>query len=179
MGVALAACSIVSEGCVLSRREVMLSVTTDIADCTIFDRVEVRVSRGTEPSSTFDQTFMRADCPVVGVSPPSTVPLAAPSTSAPTGGEFRLGIVDDRRTDDRVRIEVSARTATGVVFTTAAETDFVDGKVYAVPVQLALSCYQASALACPSAFVCRPRPDTGVAACGSVYRLPGTLGTFP
>ncbi len=163
----------------LSRREVMLSITTDIVDCTIFDRVEVRISRGTEAGATYDQTFLRADCPVVGLSPPPAVPLAAPSATAPTGGEFKLGIVDDRRTDDRVRIELTARTAGSVVFTTSAETDFVDGKVYAVPVQLSLACFMSSALACQTGFVCRPRPDTGAAACGSVYREPGTLGTFP
>ena len=89
---------------------------------------------------------------------------------------LRLAIVDVAVSAGR--IEVTARTSEGLVFATAAETSFVDGKVYAVPVALSLACAGAS-LACPAEYVCRPRPNTGEAACGSIYREPGTLGTFP
>ncbi len=171
LGFGLALSTLAPGGCVLSRREVMLVLTTD-ADCTIFDRVQIRISRGAETVPTFDQTFLRSDCNAVGISPPPAVPLSEMT-------EFRLGIVDSRRTDDHVRIEVTARTSEGQVFTTAAETSFVDGKVYAVPIPLSLVCANAGSLACPAQYVCRPRPGSGEAACGSVYRDPGTLGTFP
>lgn len=170
LGFGLAVLALAPGGCVLARREVMLVLSTD-ADCTIFDRVQIRVSRGAETVPTFDQTFLRSDCNAVGISPPPAVPLSEST-------EFRLGIVDSRRTDDHVRVEVTARTAEGLVFTTAAETEFVDDKVYAVPVRLALAC-ASSGLACPAEYVCRPRPNSDEAACGSVYRAPGTLGTFP
>lgn len=170
LGFGLAMSALAPGGCVLSRREVMLVLSTD-ASCTIFDRVQIRISRGTEDVPTFDQTFLRSDCNAVGISPPPPVPLSEST-------EFRLGIVDSRRADARVRVEVTARTAEGSVFTTAAETEFVDDKVYAMPVRLALAC-AGSALACPSGYVCRPRPGRDEAACGSVYRAPGTLGVFP
>ena len=57
-----------------------------------------------------------------------------------------------------------------------AETDFVDDKVYAVPVDLSLQCQNYEP--CASGFVCRVPPGTSQAACGSIYRTPGTLGTF-
>ena len=171
LGFGLVMSALASGGCMLSRREVMLVLSTD-ADCTIFDRVQIRISRGTETVPTFDQTVLRSDCNAVGISPPPAVPLSELT-------EFRLGIVDSRRTNDRVRVEVTARTSEGQVFTTAAETEFVDGKVYAMPVRLALACVNAAALACPAEYVCRPRPGTEEAVCGSVYRAPGTLGTFP
>lgn len=170
LGFGLALLTLAPGGCVLSRREVMLVLSTD-ASCTIFDRVQIRISRGAETVPTFDQTFLRSDCNAVGIAPPPPIPLSEMT-------EFRLGIVDSRRTDDHVRIEVTARTSEGLVFSTAAETSFVDGKVYAVPVALSLACAGAS-LACPAEYVCRPRPGTGEAACGSIYREPGTLGTFP
>jgi hypothetical protein len=170
LGLGLALFALAPGGCVLSRREVMLVISTDV-DCTIFDRVQVRISRGAETIPTFDQTFLRSDCNAVGISPPPSVPLSELT-------EFRLGIVDSRRTDDHVRVEVTARTSEGQVFSTAAETEFVDGKVYALPMRLALACVN-SAMACPAEYVCRERPGTTEAACGSVYRAPGTLGTFP
>lgn len=179
LGFGLAMCSFASGGCVLSRREVMLVLSTD-APCSTFDRVQIRVTRGTDPIPTFDQVFLRADCPAVGISPPPTIPLRLTMPSEPaTLGEFRLGIVDSRRSDDHVRIELTARTSEGQAFQTAAETSFVDGTTYAVPVRLALVCAQAVSMPCPSEYVCRPHPDTGVAACGSIFRAPGSLGTFP
>ena len=170
LGLGLAGFALTPGGCVLSRREVMLVLSTDV-ECTIFDRVQIKISRGAETIPTFDQTFLRSDCNAVGIAPPPPVPLSELT-------EFRLGIVDGRRTDDHVRIEVTARTSEGQVFTTAAETEFVDGKIYAVPIRLALVCVN-SPIACPSEYVCRPRPGTDEASCGSVFRAPGTLGTFP
>lgn len=149
----------------------MLSLTTD-ADCTIFDRFEVRVARGTG-DAVFQQTWMRADCPVTGITPPPVAPLRR------EGAAFDLAIVDSQRIDARVRVEVTARNVDGMVFRTAAETDFVDGVVYRVPVELAASCAAASAsLGCPSGFVCRIDRATAMPACGSIYRAPNTLGTF-
>ncbi|MDB4932118.1 MAG: hypothetical protein JWM10_4602 [Myxococcaceae bacterium] len=170
LGLGLAVSALAPGGCVRSRREVMLVLSTD-ASCTIFDRVQIRVSRGAETIPTFDQTFLRSDCNAVGISPPPAVPLSEMT-------EFRLGIVDSRRSDDRVRVDVTARTAEGLVFTTSASTTFVDGSVYAMPVRLALSC-ASNALACPADFTCRPRQGSDEAACGSVFREPGTFGTFP
>ncbi len=162
----------------LSRRQVMLQVSTDVP-CTFFDRVQVTISRGSSGAPTFQRTFLRADCPAVGVDPPPVVPLRQRLAGEPeTAGRWDLGLVDGARSDERVRVEVQARTSMGVVFTNTAETDFTDDLLYAVPIQLAQVCLAASALSCPSGFVCRPRPDTGEAACGSVYRAPGTLGTF-
>lgn len=171
LGFGLAVSALAPGGCVLARREVMLVLSTD-ADCNVFDRVQIRISRGAEPAPTFDQTFLRSDCNAVGISPPPPVPLSQTS-------EFRLGIVDSRRSDSHVRIEVTARTAEGQVFSTAAETEFVDDKVYAVPIRLAVACANNPTLACPAEYVCRPRPGTDEAACGSVFRAPGSLGTFP
>jgi hypothetical protein len=168
LGLGLAVSALAPGGCVLARREVMLVLSTD-ASCTIFDRVNIRVTRGAETIPTFDQTFLRSDCNAVGISPPPAVPLSEMT-------EFRLGIVDGRRSDDRVRVDVTARTAESLVFTTSASTEFVDGRVYAVPVRLALAC--AGAPACPADFTCRPRQGSDEAACGSVYREPGTFGTF-
>jgi len=148
----------------------MLSLSTD-ADCTVFDRFEVRVSRGGD--AVFQQTWMRADCPVMGISPPPPAPLRR------DGPAFDLAIVDSQRIDARVRVDVAARTVNGLVFTTAAETDFVDGVVYRVPLELAQACAaSAMTLACPSGFVCRIDRSTGMPACGSVYRAPNTVGTF-
>jgi hypothetical protein len=178
LGLGLAVSVASSGGCVLSRRQVMLVVTTD-TDCNIFDRVQIRITRGTDPIPTFDQTFLRADCPAVGIAPPPVVPLRLTMPGEnPALGEFRLGIVDSRRSDDHVRIELTARTSESQVFTTAAETSFVDGTTYAVPVRLALVCAQAVSMPCPSEFTCRPHPESGLAACGSVFRAPGSLGTF-
>lgn len=168
----------VSGGCVLSRREVMLQVTTDVP-CTFFDRVEVTISRGGSAAPTFQKTFLRADCPVVGVDPPPVVPLRVRMPSEPvSAGRWDLGIVDGARTEDRVRIELQARNVTGVVFTSTAETDFTDDLLYAVPMKLSQVCLGAVTMPCPSGFVCRPRPEDGRAVCGSIYRAPGTLGTF-
>lgn len=178
LGLGLAASVASSGGCVLSRRQVMLVISTD-ADCNTFDRVQIRITRGTDPIPTFDQTFLRADCPAVGISPPPSVPLRLPMPGEPMAvGEFRLGVVDSRRSEDHVRVELTARTSEGQVFTTAAETSFVDGTTYAVPMRLAEVCAQAVALACPAEFTCRPHPETGLAACGSIFRAPGSLGTF-
>jgi hypothetical protein len=169
LGLGLAGSALAPGGCVLARREVMLVLSTD-ASCSIFDRVQIRISRGAETIPTFDQTFLRSDCNAVGIAPPPAVPLSELT-------EFRLGIVDGRRSDARVRVDITARTAESFVFTTAASTEFVDGSVYAVPVRLALAC--ATPLSCPSEFTCRPRQGSDEAACGSVYRAPGTFGTFP
>ncbi len=149
----------------------MLSLSTD-ADCTVFDRFEVRVSRGTG-DAVFQQTWMRADCPVSGITPPPVAPLRR------EGPAFDLAIVDSQRIDARVRVDVTARTVNGLVFQTAAETDFVDGVVYRVPLELAQSCVAASmTLGCPSGYVCRIDRATGNPACGSIYRAPNSVGTF-
>jgi hypothetical protein len=71
-----------------------------------------------------------------------------------------------------VRIEL---TASGqMTLETTVETDFVDDKVYAVPVQLAAQCIGFAG--CPSGYTCRTVADNPAAVCGSVYRTPGTLG---
>jgi len=156
----------------------MLVVTTD-TDCNIFDRVQIRITRGTDAIPTFDQTFLRADCPAVGIAPPQSVPLRLTMAGEnPALGEFRLGIVDSRRSDDHVRVELTARNSEGQVFSTAAETSFVDGTTYAVPVRLSLVCAQATSMPCPAEFTCRPHPESGLATCGSIFRAPGSLGTF-
>ncbi len=152
----------------------MLIVSTDVP-CAVFDRVQVRITRGSDALPTFDQVFLRADCPATGVSPPPVIPL---SQGPGAEHEWRLGIIDGRRTDDRVRVDLIARDMSGQVFSTAAETEFVDDKVYALPVSLAQVCADARTLACPSGQVCRARPDNGALSCGSVYRAPGTFGSF-
>lgn len=161
-------------GCTLARREVMLVLTTDV-DCTVLDRFEVSLRRGSAQSDiVWSRKYLRNDCPAVGESLPRA-PLARGNGVDP-GVAYRLGVVDARRTDERVHIEVVGFRADGTrVMATAAETDFVDGQVYAVPVELTSVCL--SALVCPANYVCRRDPSGG-AGCGSVYRSPGTLGTF-
>lgn len=159
-------------GCTLSRREVMLVLTTDV-DCAVLDRFEVRLLRGTSADVVWSRTYLRNDCPAVGASIPRA-PLARGNGVDP-GVPYRLGIVDSRRTDERVRIEVSGRRPDALVLQTVAETDFVDGQVYAVPMELSAVCL--SPITCPANFACR-RDPSGAAGCGSVFRTPGTLGTF-
>lgn len=159
-------------GCVLPRREVMLVLTTDL-ECAVFDRFEVRLLRSGSPDVTWTRTYLRNDCPAVGESLPRA-PLSRGNGTEP-GVAYRLGIVDSRRTDERVRIEVVARRPDAQVMLAAAETDFVDGQVYAVPVELSSVCL--NPLVCPANFICR-RDPSGEAGCGSIYRTPGTLGTF-
>ncbi len=167
LGVALLA--LAPAGCVRSRREVMLILTTNIG-CPTIDRVTVRLSRGAGSTDyTWQQTFALSgpSCSTTSNWGLSTIPL-------PMVPEYKLGIVDSRRTDDRVRIEVEALGQVGV--RTVAETDFVDDKVYAVPMELSYQCQGAEV--CPSGFTCRVVPGTAQAGCGSIYRRPGTLGTF-
>lgn len=158
-------------GCVLSRRQVMLEITTD-ADCMAFDTFQIRVGRG-ENNVSFERTFSRADCQATGITPPPPSPLRATME-----GRFRIAIIDSQRTEDRLTVEVLARRNDSVQFIARASTDFVDDKVYLLPMQLARVCALNTMLACPSEFACRPNPMTGEAACGSVYRPPGTLGSF-
>lgn len=159
-------------GCTLARRQVMLVLTTDL-ECSVADRFEVRLLRGTSGNVVWTRTYLRNDCPAVGASIPRA-PLARGNGVDP-GVPYRLGIVDSRRTDERVRIEVVGRRNDAQVLETVAETDFVDGQVYAVPMELSSVCL--SPITCPMNFACR-RDPSGVGACGSVYRTPGTLGTF-
>jgi hypothetical protein len=160
-------------GCTLARRQVMLVLTTDM-ECTVFDRFEVRLLRGSNPDVLWTRTYLRNDCPAIGESIPRA-PLARGNSSGDPEVPYRLGVVDARRTDERIRIEVVARRTDAQVTTTSVETDFVDGQIYAVPLSLAGVCL--APLTCPAGFVCR-RDAAGSAACGSVYRTPGTLGTF-
>ncbi len=156
-------------GCVRSRREVMLILTTNIA-CPTIDRVTVRLSRGAGSTAyTWQRTFALGgeSCSTTSNAGLTTIPLS-------TASEFKLGIVDERRTEDRLRIEVEALGMAGV--RSVAETDFVDDKVYAVPMELAYQCQGPEM--CPSGYVCRVVPGTAQGGCGSVYRRPGTLGTF-
>lgn len=156
-------------GCVRSRREVMLILTTNIG-CPTIDRVTVRLSRGAGSTDyTWQQTFALSgpDCS-------TTSNAGLPAIPLPMVAEYKLGIVDGRRTDERVRIEVEALGQVGV--RTIAETDFVDDKVYAVPMEISYQCQGPEA--CPSGYTCRVVPGTAQASCGSVYRRPGTLGTF-
>lgn len=165
-------------GCVLSRRQVMLVLNTDL-ECTVFDRFEVRLLRGTDPTVVWRRTYMRKDCPATGLSIPSSELARGDAAMGIAGSAYRLGIVDERRTDARLRIEVSVfRQDTAVpVLDTVAETDFVDGTIYSVPMDVTSFCL--SPPMCPPSFVCRALPpDRNSAGCGSVYRQPGTLGTF-
>ncbi len=171
-GAALFAALVASASCTLPRRQVMLVLSTDM-ECAVFDRFEVKIFRGPTDSAVWSRVFLRNDCPAVGASIPRA-PLARSNGSDP-GVPYRLGIVDERRTDARVRIEVVARRPDAQVMEAKAETDFVDGQVYAVPMELAQACL--TPLPCPATFACR-RDSAGNAACGSVYRTPGTLGTF-
>lgn len=156
-------------GCVRSRREVMLIVTTNIA-CPAIDRITVRLSRGAGSTAyTWQRTFA-----LTGEGCSTTSNVGMPVIPLSTMADYRLGIVDSLRTDERVRIEVEGLGLTGV--RSVAETDFVDDKVYAVPVDLSSQCQTFDA--CASGFVCRVPPGTAQAACGSIYRTPGTLGTF-
>jgi hypothetical protein len=171
-GAAVLAALIASASCTLPRRQVMLVLSTDM-ECAVFDRFEVKLFRGPGDTVVWTRTFLRNDCPAVGASIPRA-PLARSNGSDP-GVPYRLGIVDSRRTDERMRIEVVARRPDAQVMETKAETDFVDGQVYAVPMELAQACL--TPIQCPATFACR-RDSAGNAACGSVYRTPGTLGTF-
>lgn len=156
-------------GCVRSRREVMLIVTTNIG-CPSIDRVTVRLARGAGSTSyTWQRTFALA-----GDACGTTMNAGLPQIPLSNASEYRLGIVDERRTDERLRIEVEALGQIGV--RAVAETDFVDDKVYAVPMDLSYQCQGPDM--CASGFSCRVVPGTAQAGCGSIYRRPGTLGTF-
>lgn len=170
LAAALALLAVAPAGCTTARREVMLSVTTNIA-CPTIDRVNVRISRGVGATGvyTFNRTFALSgdNCSTAANTGYTTIPLGIMR-------EFRLGVVDARRTSERVRIEVEATGMLGVL--SVAETDFVDGKVYLLPMELATQCIGHPA--CPSGFTCRIVPGTDRAGCGSIYRRPGELGTF-
>ena len=153
-------------GCTLARRQIMLVVTTNVP-CPTIDRVALRIFRAGETTPTVDKTFALSGdgCSTSGNTGIPTIPLGVST-------EYRLGIVDGRRNSDRVRIEL---TASGqMTLETTVETDFVDDKVYAVPVQLAAQCIGFAG--CPSGYTCRTVSDNTGAVCGSVYRTPGTLG---
>lgn len=159
-------------GCVLPRRQIMLVLNTDM-ECAVFDRFEVRVLRGTSDDIVWTRRYRRSDCPATGESIPAA-PLTRGNGVDPAV-PYRLGIVDGRRTEERVRVVVEARRADALVMSAIAETEFVDGQVYAVPMELSQVCL--GARLCPANFACR-RDTAGNAACGSIYRAPGTLGTF-
>lgn len=159
-------------GCVLPRRQVMLTLTTNV-DCSVFDRVQIRVSRGAggNGAETFDQTWLRNDCPPSGLTALQVAPFAR---SMP----FQIAVVDAQRIDERVHFRVNARTLDSIALSTEAETDFVDGTVYRLTVSLNDVCFSASPMRCPEGYTCRPSLETGDAACGSIYRAPNTLGSF-
>jgi hypothetical protein len=146
----------------------MLVVSTNIP-CPTIDRVAIRVYRGGEMAPTFNQTFALTgkNCSTTGNAGLRTIPLGV-------GMEYRLGIVDGRRSSDRVKIELAGSGQMSIE--TVVETEFVDDKVYAVPVQLAAQCIGFNG--CASGFTCRVLGTTADAApvCMSVYRVPGTLG---
>lgn len=148
----------------------MLIVTTNIS-CPTIDRVNVRISRGAETAPTFDRVFaLTGDgCSTAMNLGLPTIPLGVRMGAAQ---EYRLGIVDGRRTSDRVRVELVALGQT--MLTTVVETDFVDDKVYAVPIQLATQCQGFTG--CPSGYTCRTVSDNSGPVCGSIYRTPGTVG---
>ena len=60
--------------------------------------------------------------------------------------------------------------------TALAETDFVDGKVYGLPVALSNLCFAAQ---CNAGGTCRPDLGSGGFVCATVYRAPGTSGLAP
>lgn len=162
--------AVLPEGCAPSLREVMLIVTTDIpcpetpVDAGGFDRVEVVLSRAGSEAVTYAQTFMREECLPAGSNEPARAQLGP-------GREMRLGLIDSQRSDARVRIEVRGRNTAASVVTSISETDFVDGKVYGLRVFLSANCI--SPPACGSDASCYVNPD-GQAACGRLYRAPGT-----
>ncbi len=153
----------------------MLEITTD-ADCSSFDSFQVRIGRGSGANVVFERLYSRGDCQASGISPPPVSPLRVRTETV--DGRFRIAIIDGQRSEERLRVDVVARRNDSVQFIARVETDFVDDKVYLLPVQLARVCSENRNLACPSEFACRPDPRTGDAACGSVYRRPGSLGDF-
>ncbi len=165
---ALALLALAPSGCTRPQREVMLIVSTNIP-CPSINRVELVVTRGASSTPTFQRTFALTgdDCSGPMTLGLGTVPLGV-------GSDWRLGIVDSRGSTDRVRIRLNALGTLSV--STEVETVFVDGKVYAVPVQIAAECVNFTA--CASGFTCRTVGDRPGPVCGSVYRNPGTLGTF-
>jgi len=165
---AVAAVALSPAGCTLARRQVMLTVTTNIP-CPTIDRVSIRIYRGGETAPTFNETFALSgeECSTSGNTGLRQIPLGV-------GREYRLGVVDGRRSADRVKIEVVG--SGQMTVETVVETEFVDDKIYALPVQLAAQCVGFNG--CASGFTCRVLATSADASpvCMSVYRVPGTLG---
>jgi hypothetical protein len=156
----------VAPGCAPPLREVMLIVTTDL-DCESMSRVEVRLSRGASEATVYQGTFQRTECLNAGVTVASGISLGR-------GQEFRLGIVDGRRTDERLRIELVGQGNNGVATTARAETRFVDGKVYGLRMNLSQFCRTGAAgTVCPGGQVCHAETTSLAPSCVNIFREPG------
>lgn len=144
----------------------MLIVTTDL-DCDSMSRVDVRLSRGTSDATVYQGTFQRVECLGPGASAPSRITLGR-------GQEFRLGIVDGRRSDERLRIELVGQGNNGVATTARAETRFVDGKVYGLRMNLSQFCRTGAAgTVCPEGQVCHAETTSLGPLCVNIFREPG------
>lgn len=152
-------------GCTSSLREVMLVVETD-TPCTVANQIEIRVARGRPELVTYSQRFAREECPQ------SAGPTALPTVRLGMNQSFRLGIVDGRRNDDRLFVEVHGLGPAGIAVRSSAATDFQDDRVPALPVFLSLVCVNASP--CPAGQVCEADAENN-AACVDVYVPPDRL----
>lgn len=146
----------------------MLIVSTDV-DCTVIDRVELKVSRGSPDNVTYSQVFVRTECLPAG--DPSL-----PHAVLANGAELRLGVQDSNNSAARLHVEVRGMLGPDVRLTTIAETDFVDAKVYGLPLALSQVCL---AVTCTATSTCRVDPSSGGTVCATLYRAPGTTGLTP
>ena len=158
----------VGDGCAKPLREVMLIVSTDI-DCTVIDRVELLLARGTPDNRTFSQIYVRTECNVPTDTNLPRVPLS-------NGATLQLGVQDSRDSTDTLYVQVNGRLGTNLVLSTSSATSFVDGQVYGLPIALSSACVP---VACPPGSTCRVQPDTGAPLCAQVFRSPGSPGLTP
>ena len=140
-------------------------VHTD-APCERVDRIEVHLSRADSPRITQSLVFVRDECMASGGRQDH-------HTQLNTAAGLRLGVQDSRASDARLHAEVIGRHGIDVVGSAVGETDFVDNKVYALPVSLDAVCFDVAAQ-CAAGATCRADPQTGAATCVPVYHAPGT-----
>ncbi len=159
---------LVGNGCAKPLREVMLYVSTDI-DCSIIDRVEILLARGTPDNRTFSQVYVRTECNV-----PTDTNL--PRFPFANGATLQLGVQDSRDSTDTLYVQVNGRLGTNLVVSTSSATSFVDGQVYGLPIALSSACIP---VVCPPDSTCRVQPDTGAPLCAQVFRAPGSPGLTP
>ena len=139
----------------------MLVIGTD-TDCSTINRIEIKLSRGSQNAVVSSLEFARAGCP------PSTA--TARLSQIPLGdweSTFRLGVVDGRRNDDRLYVEVLGKDDRGVVLDERWATDFDDNRVTELAVNMALVCLGMSS-PCPAGQTCKP-DDSGAPTCVDSY----------